>query len=214
MVDSATQGFLPPNDQNGAGKGVVGYTIQPKANSANTTRIDAQASIIFNSQTPIQTNPVFNTLDSAAPISQVIALPTNNTNPNFTVAWTGTDTGSGIGSYDIYVSTDGSQYVLWRDNITTTSAIYNGQVGKSYAFYSVATDNLGQAEAAPNQADTTTTIVNTIPTISIADLQVVEGQSNNALITVTLSNPSTQTVTVKTRLVSIPNISTILTITL
>jgi Domain of unknown function (DUF4114) len=52
-----TQGFLPPDNQAGAGRGTVGFTIQPKANSANGTRIDAQATITFNTQTPILTNP-------------------------------------------------------------------------------------------------------------------------------------------------------------
>ena len=154
----STQGFLPPNDQAGAGRGTVGYSIQPKANSANATRLDAQANISFNSQTPIQTNPVFNTLDTLPPISQVTVLPANS-GTNFTVAWTGADSGSGIAKYDIYASTNSGQYVLWQNNVATTSAIYNGQVGKSYAFYSVATDNLGQAEAAPTQADATTRII-------------------------------------------------------
>jgi hypothetical protein len=63
-ANSAAQGFLPPNDANNAGQGFVGYSIQPLANLANNTRIDAQASITFNSQTPIQTPAVFNTLDS------------------------------------------------------------------------------------------------------------------------------------------------------
>jgi RHS repeat-associated protein len=160
-ADSATQGFLPPNDQNGVGSGFIGYSVQPKANSANNTRVDAQASITFNTQTPIQTIAVFNTLDSDIPSSQVNALPANS-NADFTVSWTGSDNGSGIAAYDIFASTDGGEFVLWKDDITATSAIYNGQTGKTYSFYSVATDNLGQIETAPTQGDATTAI-STIP---------------------------------------------------
>jgi Putative Ig domain/Domain of unknown function (DUF4114)/von Willebrand factor type D domain len=165
-ANSATQGFLPPNDQNGVGQGLVGYSIQPKANATNRTRVDAQASITFNSQTPVQTIAVFNTLDTDIPISKVNALPANS-NANFTVSWTGADSGSGIANYDIYVATDGGQYVLWKDNTTDTSATYSGQTGKTYAFYSVATDNLGLTQTAPTQADATTTItaVNNPPTL-------------------------------------------------
>ncbi|MFM6038159.1 MAG: beta strand repeat-containing protein, partial [Sphaerospermopsis kisseleviana] len=198
-ANSATQGFLPPNDQNGAGSGFVGYRVQPKANSANNTRVDAQASITLNNQTPIQTTAVFNTLDSNAPTSQVTALPTNS-NANFTVSWTGTDNGSGIASYDIYVATDGGQYVLWQDDITATSAIYNGLAGKTYSFYSVATDNLGLTETAPTQADATTTIGTTQPVINVsANQTVVEGFTSpqNVAYTVSLSNSSTQTITVQ-----------------
>jgi RHS repeat-associated protein len=164
-ADSATQGFLPPNDQNGAGNGFVGYSIQPKTKLANRTRVDAQASITFNSQTPIQTTAIFNTLDSDIPTSKINTLPANS-NANFTVSWTGSDNGSGIANYDIYVAADGGQYVLWKDNTTDTSAIYNGQIGKTYAFYSVATDNLGLTQTAATQADATTTIVaNNPPTV-------------------------------------------------
>lgn len=72
-----------------------GYSIQPKANSTTNTRLDAQASITLNNQTPIQTTAVFNTLDSDLPTSSVNALPTNN-NPNFIVSWAGSDTGSSL----------------------------------------------------------------------------------------------------------------------
>ncbi|HAX85517.1 MAG TPA: hypothetical protein DCY91_04425, partial [Cyanobacteria bacterium UBA11370] len=153
-ADSATQGFLPPNNQNGIGEGFVGYTIQANANPSSGTRIDAQATITFNNQTPIQTNPIFNTLDSDIPTSQVNAFSTNSS-PNFTVSWSGTDNGSGIASYDIYVATNGGEYVLWKDNITAASATYAGANGHTYAFYSVATDNVGYIEATPNTPDTT-----------------------------------------------------------
>ncbi len=198
-ANSATQGFLPPNDQNGVGSGFVGYSVQPKANSANNTRVDAQASITFNTQTPIQTIAVFNTLDSNAPTSQVTALPANS-NSDFTVSWTGADSGSGIASYDIFASTDGGQYVLWKDDITATSATYNGLAGKTYSFYSVATDNLGLTETAPTQADATTTI-GTITNAGViafnaANYTVKEDGTTNATITLTRSNGSNGAISV------------------
>ncbi|QJB44053.1 putative Ig domain-containing protein [Dolichospermum flos-aquae] len=181
-ADSATQGFLPPNDQNGVGSGFIGYSVQPKANSANNTRVDAQANITFNTQTPIQTVAVFNTLDSDIPTSQVNALPANS-NADFTVSWTGSDSGSGIAAYDIFASTDGGEFVLWNDDITANSAIYIGQAGKTYSFYSVATDNLGQIETAPTQGDATTAIlgVNNPPIVSnaIPDQNAKQGTAFN-----------------------------------
>jgi RHS repeat-associated protein len=199
-ANSATQGFLPPNDQNGVGSGFVGYSIQPKANTINNSLVNAQASITFNTQTPIQTITVFNTLDSNAPSSQVTALPANSS-PNFTVLWTGSDTGSGIASYDIYVAVDNGAFTLWKDDITATSANYAGVTGKTYKFYSVATDNLGLTEIAPTQADATTTVGNaTQPVISIsANQTIVEGLTapQNVTYTVTLSSASSQTITVQ-----------------
>jgi hypothetical protein len=43
--------------------------------------------------------------------------------------------------------------------LTSTSANFVGQIGKNYAFYSIATDNLGQKELAPTTADTATNVV-------------------------------------------------------
>ncbi|WP_414521362.1 SGNH/GDSL hydrolase family protein [Umezakia ovalisporum] len=159
LVDSSTQGFLPPNDDNGAGRGFVSYSVKPLANSTNNTRIDAQTNIEFNNQTPIQTIPVFNTLDTEAPSSQVNALPASSSQPNFTVSWTGTDNGSGIAGYDIYVSVDNGRFILWKGNTTDTSATYNSEPGRNYSFYSVAKDNLGLTEVTPTQRDSFTLTV-------------------------------------------------------
>ncbi|MHC5595393.1 MAG: putative Ig domain-containing protein [Nostoc sp.] len=186
-ANNATQGFLPPNDKNGVGSGFVGYSVQPKANSTNNTRVDAQANITFNSQTPIQTTAVFNTLDSDIPTSQVNALPANSSS-NFTVSWTGSDAGSGLAFYDIFVSTDGGEFVPWQVNTTATSATYNGETGHSYAFYSVATDNLGQREVAPTLPDTVTNIgtlpVNNPPTVQQTIIDQTATEDTNFIFTI------------------------------
>jgi RHS repeat-associated protein len=171
-VTDPTQGFLPPSNGTIAGQGVVGYSIQPKPNTPNSTRIDAQASITFNNQTPIQTNPVFNTLDSDIPSSSVTALPATTTGTAFTVAWTSSETGSGLASYDIFASTNGNPFILWKDDTTSTSATYIGNLGNTYAFYSIARDNVGNVEAAPTTPDTQITLLgNQRPTVAnpIAD---------------------------------------------
>jgi hypothetical protein len=74
------------------------------------------------------------------------------------VAWTGTDAGSGIGSYDVYVSIDGGAYGLWRSAATPTTDTYPGAVGHTYRFYSVARDRAGHLEGAPASADASATI--------------------------------------------------------
>jgi RHS repeat-associated protein len=152
----AVKGFLPPS-----GVGTVGYTIQPKLGSPNNTRIDAQASIAFNGGTAIQTTAVFNTIDSTLPVSGVNALPATSPN-NFNVSWAGSDSDSGIASYNIFVAVDGGKYSLWKTNTTATSATYAGQPGRTYAFYSIGVDGSNNTEAAPLQPDTTTQILATV----------------------------------------------------
>ena len=188
LPSDADAGFLPPNNENHDGEGFLNYTISPKANLPTNTIIDAEAEIIFDFNTPIDTPKWTNTIDVDAPTSQVSTLPSISTT-NFTVSWAGSDNGSGIASYDIYVSTDGSQFVLWKDNISETSATFNGQPGRTYAFYSIAVDNVGLTEAAPIAADTQT-IVNTAPTISTISNQTTDEDTTKA-ITFTIADTET-----------------------
>ena len=87
-------------------------------------------------------------IDRIAPTSRVVPLPEVTTEAEFPVQWVGRDGagGSGLGSYDIYVSTDGGEYVLWLDDTTETEAAFTGEDDRSYRFYSLATDNVGNVE--------------------------------------------------------------------
>jgi len=95
----------------------------------------------------------------------VEALPPTTTSTEFTVRWSGQDetNGSGIASYDIYVSIDDGPFALWREGITETSDTYTGVMGHTYAFYSIATDNVGHREPEPLVADTTTAAMGSNP---------------------------------------------------
>ena len=107
----------------------------------------------------MSTNTWINTLDNTPPTSQVSALPGNELCTNFTVQWSGTDLGSGIASYTIYVSDNGGAFTAWQANTTSTSAVYNGQVGHSYGFYSIAQDLVGNIEPGKSSAEATTHVV-------------------------------------------------------
>ncbi len=174
-------GFLPPNDKDThSGEGFLSYKIQAKPNLATGTQLTTEASIVFDTNDPINTPVHLNTVDNTRPSSAVTALPSTNRNTSFTVSWTGTDNGSGTAFSDIYVSTNGDQLVLWKDDTTDTSAIYNGQTETTYSFYSVATDNVGQTEAAPTQADVTTLVGATAKLSGLAYLDT----NNNGLVDV------------------------------
>lgn len=147
---SVTDGFLPPDNSSGIGEGFVQYTIQPKAGLATGTAINQQASVVFDINAPIKTAPVVNTIDVTTPGSSVAPLPATETSPSFLVSWSGSDgNGSGIASYDVYVSDEGGLFTLWQSDTTQTSAVYTGQPGHTYSFYSVATSNVGLVQPAP-----------------------------------------------------------------
>ena len=74
------------------------------------------------------------------------------------MAWSGTDDASGVAGFDVYVSEDGGPYALWLEGTTLRGALYRGDLGRTYRFYTVAFDRSGNREAAPGAADATTTV--------------------------------------------------------
>lgn len=162
-------GFLPPNDATHIGEGLVQYTVRPKSGLATGTTVAPQpAAIVFDINDPIDTNSVVNTIDAGAPSSFVTSLPAITSSDTINLNWSGTDDagGSGIATYDIYVSDNSGPWQLFVDGTTNTSAVYTGVIGHTYSFYSVATDNVGHQEAAPEVADTQTTLaVNHAPSL-------------------------------------------------
>jgi hypothetical protein len=155
-------GFLPPDSDPPSGEGYINFTIQPKAGLATGATLDAQASIVFDTNAAIATPQIVNTIDASPPTSTVSALPSTTNTPSFTVSWSGSDgAGPGINNYSIYVSAEGGAYMLWQSDTTATLATYTGQVGQTYRFYSVATDNVGLVQPMPTAAQATTTVIQT-----------------------------------------------------
>ena len=160
--------FLPPNTDtiDPAGRGWVSYSVRPKSGLATGTVITNVATIDFEvgiPPAPMSTPSVFNTIDSGQPTSQVNPLPPTVSEVQFVVSWSGQDDagGSGIASFDVYVRRDGGPLSLWKAGTTVTSALFAGEPGHSYAFYSTATDQVGNAETTPASPDTVTTIAST-----------------------------------------------------
>ena len=165
-----TIGFLPPDSDGSIGQGFVNYTVRANADASTGTVIDAHATIVFATQEPIDTPAIFNTLDTAAPESHIEAVTESTVaSAQFLVRWLGSDVGSAIAGYTVYVSDNGGAYSPWLENTTLTEATYAGQPGHTYTFYTVATDNAGNNEAAPDQADLTihvteaATLTDTVP---------------------------------------------------
>ena len=89
--NAALEGFLPPDTHPPLGEGFVTYTIQPKAADATGTVINAQAAIVFDSNAPINTAQITNTIDAGPGISSVSPLPATTTASTFTLNWSGQD---------------------------------------------------------------------------------------------------------------------------
>jgi Ca2+-binding RTX toxin-like protein len=129
--------------------------VRPRRTVATGDVIDAQARIVFDTEEPIDTPPIFNTIDAVAPMSAVNGLPETTEETEFLVSWTGGDDegGSALADCTIYVSTNGGPVETWLSRTTLTEAFYQGALGNTYAFYSVARDNAGNVESASATPD-------------------------------------------------------------
>ncbi len=176
-TSDALAGFLPPNTNPPDGEGSVFFTVSPRPELPTGTEVLNQASIIFDENAPIQTPTWLNTLDNSSPASHVLPLAAIQSSSSFNVQWAGTDLGSGIKDYTVFVSQDGQPYTVWLANVTATEATFTGQEGSVYAFYSLARDLTDNHEATKTVAEATTTIA------SGADLSIANVASSNAVVT-------------------------------
>ncbi len=118
-------------------------------------------------------------LESLPPSSRVAPLPADSF-ALIPIQWSGADNpgGSGIAGYDIFVAINGGPFATWLVRTPNLGAVYRGQLGDHYAFYSVATHNLGNRQAVAGTPDSETTVTreNHAPTLNfIADQAVEQG---------------------------------------
>jgi hypothetical protein len=125
---------------------------------ASGTVIGNRARIVFDLNPHIDTNEWQNMIDRDKPVSAVAALPATQASSSFQVQWGGTDQGTGIGNYSIFVSENGGPYQPWFLNTPFTTATFVGQGGRTYTFYSVARDAAGNLEDVPAGPDATTLV--------------------------------------------------------
>lgn len=161
LVEDVTNGFLPPNRKSPEGEGNIFYSIRPLPNLTEGTEIKNSAHIVFDWNNEIPTDIWKNISDNIAPESAVKPLPDKTVDKDFTASWNGTDEGCGIYSYTIYVSENDSAYYPWILDTHDTSAVFSGEPGVIYKFYTIAIDSAGNKEAAPVSYDAMTRVSGT-----------------------------------------------------
>jgi hypothetical protein len=145
-------GFLPVNDVLNSGQGFVNYTIRPKSGVQTGDSVTAKAEIVFDTNDPIATNTWLNTIDAVVPASAMKPLPQKSSAAAVQLQWSGADEnrGSGVKEYAVYVSENGGPFTVYESSITDTTITFHGSYGKTYCFYTVATDNVGNKEPVKN----------------------------------------------------------------
>ncbi len=128
--------------------------------------------------------------DTTAPTSAVAELAAQSP-PAFQVAWNGADTnGSGVAFYDVFVSVNDGMFTPWLQHTPLPAAMFSGELGSRYAFYSIATDERGNREAPPTTPDATTsaTLTNQAPLLTAPATQTLE-EGGTLQLTLNASDP-------------------------
>jgi hypothetical protein len=159
LTDDPTAGFLPPNDDTGRGEGFVTFAVRPRHNPGASVTVRNQANIVFDINAPIVTNQTSHVIDPLPPTSSVEPLASASESP-FWVRWSGADDpgGSGVALYDIFVAVDNGPFTPWLTNTPATTARFDGQVGRTYHFYSVARDAVRNRQDTPSGAQASTRV--------------------------------------------------------
>ncbi len=158
-IEDSDRGLLPPNLNPPQGEGSVSFYVRLKEYPEHNSEVTNQASIVFDANPAIITNKHLTTFDLKAPESAVQLLAATTAARQFTVRWAGTDDGSGIENYLIYVRKNNGPYQIWLAGTTETTAQYQSADDGMYQFSSVAVDKTGNREVLAETPDATTQVV-------------------------------------------------------
>jgi len=156
------KGFLPINDTIkvdsiiGKGEGFVSFTIKPLSTDKTGDTVSEKAAIIFDIDEPIPTNSWSNKIDALAPVSKINSVSVFM--DTVTLHRYGIDdaNGSGIKDYAFYYSENNGPFVLYQQNIPDTTIQFVGTPGKTYCFYTIASDNTNNKENLKSSCDGST----------------------------------------------------------
>ena len=173
LTESPFLGIVYPNTAPPIGEGNVTYRIGLRSDIPDGTVIQNQGYIVFDLNEPIATNVYVNTIDDSKPTSSMSYAALSSEENTHTISWGGTDSGSGIRDYSIYMQEGDDEFYLWQANTTEVSAEFTGEAGKTYRFYCVATDNVGNVENNKSSAEIAFTVETTgIDAVAIEGLKV------------------------------------------
>ena len=137
---------LPPNVHAPEGEGYVTFSVDLKPGLADGTAIKNKATIIFDKNFPIETNEYVNTIDRTAPVTTMSRAGIDRELGGVAILCESTDSGSGVESYQLFVSKDGGDYEFEGKFFNTALYPVTEGDGSTYSFYVLATDAVGNTE--------------------------------------------------------------------
>ena len=147
ITDDIMQGILPVNYDGKSGIGNVTYDVDLLHSFPDGTEISNSASIIFDNNEPILTPVWTNIIDNSRPVSAITGIE-EVSDSTILVNWEGSDEGSGIYRYQLYVQAgeDEEWKPLLGDTLRTSCKLrYSRDI--NFGFCVLATDSAGNVEA-------------------------------------------------------------------
>ena len=127
--DDPYDGFLPPNDETHRGEGWLSYRIKVKENAPNGVRIDNGATIVFDYNDPIVTDPAWSNLVNDLPTPTVAVLYDfwiHEEDGQIEVCWRTAWEEDTVG-FDLYREVDG----IWA-KVNESLVLARGPMGATY----------------------------------------------------------------------------------
>ena len=138
-------GFLPPNNGT-TGQGFVTFLARNADDVEHLSKVDAVASIFFDDNPPIETPLIFRTVDTVPPVAKFNMNSTLISSGGLLVNVEGTDSGSGIKSYDVYKMGDTGQMEALLSDIQDSTFLLPVSPGVEHKLIVLAKDNVGNAQ--------------------------------------------------------------------
>ncbi len=156
LTDNLYDGFLLPNINQPEGEGFFNFTVGQQPDLEHGTVIANQAKIVFDRNEPILTGQTINIIDEEAPVSSIIPFVKEVQHDSIIhVQFNGSDLGSGVHSYNVYIKKDDEPYALFFDDYEFEEIKIVANYGETYSFIITANDNVGHVEKKPLVAEAT-----------------------------------------------------------
>ena len=161
---------LPPNVNAPEGEGFVTFSVDLKPGLPDGTVLKNKAEIIFDKNFPIATNEYANTLDLTPPVTTMAETNYITDESAMRVTFSAVDEASGVQSYLLFASEDGSEYsYCGQSTVPVMDYPVASENGHTYSFFVLAIDNVGNTEhvqpkSVEGQASGISSLRTTMPT--------------------------------------------------
>ena len=142
---------LPPNVNAPEGEGYVSFSVDLKPGLSDGTRIKNKATIIFDKNTPIETNEYVNTLDLQSPTTTMNTAGAQE-DGSVRVTCQSDDSGAGVEFYLLFAGKENGEYELLGQYFTETMDCTVEGNPADYLFYALAVDAVGNVEEVAPQS--------------------------------------------------------------